>query len=122
MIAASFVVRPDFTRNFRDAPWLLAVPLAAVTALIANLLAAKRAEDRRAFLASSAYIAGVLGSVAAGLYPVLLPASAGSSAAPLDIYNAAAPAHSLRVALAIYLLGLAIVSVYLVAVYRVWRG
>jgi len=122
MIAASFVVRPDFTRNFRDAPWLLAVPLAAVTALIANLLAAKRAQDRRAFLASSAYIAGVLGSVAAGLYPVLLPATAGSTAVALDIYNAAAPTHSLRVALAIYLLGLAIVSVYLVAVYRVWRG
>jgi cytochrome bd ubiquinol oxidase subunit II len=122
MIAASFVVRPDFTRNFMDAPWLLAVPLAAVTALLANLLASRRGDDRRAFVASSAYIAGVLGSVAAGLYPVLLPATIGSNAAALDIYNAAAPAHSLRIALAIYLLGLAIVSVYLVAVYRVWRG
>jgi cytochrome bd-type quinol oxidase subunit 2 len=60
--------------------------------------------------------------VAAGLYPVLLPATPGSGVAGLDIYNAAAPPHSLRIALIVYLLGLAIVTVYLVNVYRIWQG
>lgn len=122
MIGASFVVRADFTRNFARYPVLLVVPLAAAAALAVNALAARHGNDRRAFLASSTYIAAVLASVAAGLYPVLLPASAGSAGAGLDIYNAAAPAHSLRIALFVYLTGLAIVSVYLSYVYRVWRG
>jgi cytochrome bd ubiquinol oxidase subunit II len=120
MIGASFAVRPDFARNFTSQPVLLVFPLGAIAALAVNKVALSRAQDKRAFLASAAYIAGVLASVAAGLYPVLLPASGGGT--PLDIYNAAAPVQSLRIALAVYLAGLVIVSVYLVAVYRVWRG
>lgn len=122
MIGASFVVRPEFTRNFTASPVLFLVPIAAVGALAVNFAAVRRGDDRRAFLASSIYIAGVLASVAAGLYPVLLPATAGSGMTGLDIYNAAAPPHSLKIALLMYLLGLAIVSVYLVNVYRIWRG
>lgn len=120
MVGASFVVRPDFTGNFTSHPLLFGFPLAALAALAVNRLAIARRMDKRAFVATSAYIASVLASVAAGLYPVLLPASgAGTS---LDIYNAAAPPQSLRIAMMMYLTGLVIVSVYLVAVYRVWRG
>ena len=120
MVGASFVVRPDFSRNFISQPLLFVFPLAALAALAINRIATARGESTRAFAASSAYIAGVLASVAAGLYPVLLPAS--GSGTPLDIYNAAAPPQSLRIAMVVYLAGLAIVSVYLVAVYRVWSG
>ena len=121
MIAASFAVRPDFTRNFTAHLWLLIAPLLTLAALIGTRLFAGR-DDLRAFLCSSGYIAGILASVAAGLYPALLPAAPGSAAPGLDIYNAAAPHGSLRYALIIYLVGLAIVSVYLVNIYRVWRG
>jgi cytochrome d ubiquinol oxidase subunit II len=120
MIAASFVVRPGFSRNFTDHPLLLVFPTIAVAALAVNRHAVSRRLDKRAFVASSAYIAGVLASVAAGLYPVLLPASGDGT--PLDIYNSAAPTQSLRIALVVYLTGLAIVSAYLVVVYRVWGG
>ena len=120
MVGASFVVRPDFSQNFTGYPLLFVFPLAAIAALAVNRHALARGFDKRAFLASSAYIAGVLASVAAGLYPVLLPASGDGT--PLDIYNAAAPPQSLRIAMVVYLTGLVIVSVYLVAVYRVWRG
>jgi len=122
MVGASFVARPDFTRNFSQHPALLAWPVVAIVALMVNRLATARNDARRAFIASSAYIAGVIASVAAGLYPMLLPASAGSPNPGLDIYNAAAPHGSLRTAFIVYLIGLAIVSVYLVTVYRVWRG
>lgn len=122
MIAASFAVRPGFTRNFIEHPVLLVLPAVALAALVRNALAARQARDRAAFIASGTYIAAVLASVAAGLYPMLLPASEGSGVAGLDIYNAAAPRDSLRIAFGMYLTGLAIVSVYLVYVYRTWRG
>jgi len=121
MIGASFVVRPDFTRNFTSHRWLLAVPLLTLAAL-AGARAFIGRDDDRAFLCTSGYVAGILASIAAGLYPMLLPASAGSTHAGLDIYNAAAPRGSLQTALVIYLIGLAIVSVYLVKIYRVWKG
>jgi cytochrome d ubiquinol oxidase subunit II len=120
IVGASFVVRPGFSRNFTDHPLLVVFPVVALASLIMNRIAVGGGFDKRAFVASSAYIAGVLASVAAGLYPVLLPASGDGK--PLDIYNAAAPPQSLRIALVMYLTGLAIVSVYLVAVYRVWKG
>lgn len=122
MIGISFIVRPEFIRNFIAWPVLFVIPLAAVAALVVNRLAVLKGNDARAFLASSAYVASILASVAAGLYPLLLPASAGSGAAGLDIYNAAAPHHSLLIALIVYLAGLAIVTVYLVNVYRIWHG
>jgi cytochrome bd ubiquinol oxidase subunit II len=121
MIAASFAARPDFTRNFTSHLWLIAVPLATIAAFAGARLFIGR-DDLRAFLCSSGYIAGILASVAAGLYPTLLPAAPGSAAPGLDIYNAAAPRGSLLAALIIYVFGLAIVSVYLVNIYRVWRG
>lgn len=63
----------------------------------------------------------MLASVAAGLYPMLLPASSGSAFPGLDIYNAAAPPYSMRVARGVYLVGITIVA-YLAYVYRTWRG
>ena len=122
MILVSFIVRPEFIRNFLAWPVLVALPVVAVAALVVNMLSVRAGNDARAFIASSAYIAAILGSVAAGLYPLLLPASAGSGFTGLDIYNAAAPPQSLRTALIVYLVGIAIVTVYLVNVYRIWKG
>ena len=122
MIAASFIVRPDFTRNFSTYRLLWIWPGITVGALVANRRAMARRNDRAAFLASAAYIAGILASTAAGLYPMLLPARDGSAFPGLDIYNAAAPAGSMRIALVIYLIGLSIVAVYLYNTVRIWKG
>ena len=122
IVAASFPVRPDFGRNFMRAPGLVAVPAFALLCLIALRAFWRAGRDRRVFFASAGTIVGILGSAAAGLFPRLLPSLAGSLETTLDIYNAAAPPHSLRVALGIYLAGIAIVIVYLTRIYRVWRG
>lgn len=122
VVASSFVVRPDFTANFAAAPALLVIPFAVLAAAAAVVIFARRQQDTRAFFASGALIVGVLGSAAAGLYPNLLPAFAGSPHPSLDIYNSASPAHSQEIALVIYLVGMAIVLVYLVNLYRIWRG
>lgn len=122
MVAASFVVRPDFTRNFGEHPALLIVPIVTLVAAVALWRFRTGNDDVRAFVAGGALIAGTLGSAAAGLYPYLLPARPGSPHPGLDIYNAASPGGSLRIALGIYLFGMALVGIYLVNIYRVWRG
>jgi cytochrome d ubiquinol oxidase subunit II len=122
MIAASFAVRPDFTANFVEHPWLLFVPAITAAGAVAIKYFQDRQDDRRAFAAGAALIAGLLASVAAGLYPRLLPAGPGSAHPGLDIFNAASPEGSLRTALAIYLWGLALVALYQVSIYRIWRG
>ena len=122
MIAASFIVRPDFTRNFMTKPWLLIAPLFAISSLAAIRVAQTRGTDRGVFVASAAMIAGVLMSVAAGLYPQLLPARPGSEHPGLDIYNTASPEGSLRIALGVYLFGITLVGIYMVNIYRIWGG
>jgi cytochrome d ubiquinol oxidase subunit II len=122
VVASSFVVRPGFTGNFGRWPWLLAVPLMGMVAAAAVPHFHVRNQEARTFFASAALIAGTLGSAAAGLYPHLLPSLAGSPHPGLDIYNTASSPRAQSIALTIYLIGMAIVAVYLVNVYRVWRG
>lgn len=122
MVAASFAVRPDFTRNFLASPWLISVPLIAAGAAAAIRVFQVRQDDLRAFIAGGTFIAAIIGSVAAGLYPMLLPAAPGSAHQGLDIYNAASAEGSLRIALGVYLFGMALVAVYMVNIYRIWRG
>lgn len=122
MVAASFVVRPGFTGNFTAQPLLMMFPLAGVAAIAAVRLLQAREDDRRAFLAGAAFIAAILASVAAGLYPQLLPSRPGGPHPGLDIYNSASSESSLRIALGIYLFGMVLVTIYLVNIYRVWKG
>jgi cytochrome d ubiquinol oxidase subunit II len=122
VVASSFSVRPDFAANFSRWPALALIPVAAIGAAAGVARFRSRDLDTPTFLASGALIATVLASAAAGLYPRLLPNLAGSDGASLDIYNSASSARSLTLALGIYLAGMAVVIVYVVSVYRVWRG
>jgi cytochrome bd ubiquinol oxidase subunit II len=122
VVASSVAVRPDFARNFSRWPVLTLVPLAGVASIVAVRVFSNRADDTRVFLASAGTIAGLLGSAAAGLFPRLLPTFYGNPFEGLDIYNAASPPHSLRIALVVYLAGMALVVVYLGYAYRVWGG
>jgi cytochrome bd ubiquinol oxidase subunit II len=122
VVAASIAVRPDFTANFSRWPLLALIPAAAIAAAAGVARFRSRGLDSASFLSSGALIAAVLGAAAAGLYPRLLPSLAGSTGPSLDIYNSASSARSMTVALGICLAGMAIVVVYLVNVYRVWRG
>jgi cytochrome bd ubiquinol oxidase subunit II len=122
VVAASFIVRPDFTRNFIEAPALLLVPAFGLACLVGARVFSRRGKERRAFFATAGTIAGILGSAAVGLFPRLLPSPAGSDGPSLDIYNSIGPAHGVRVALGIYLFGMAVVLIYLTRIYRVWKG
>ena len=122
MTTGSFRVRPNFIANFERWPVLLALPLVTLAALVTIRWTRGTSRDGLRFAATSAFIVGVLASAAAGLYPRLLPTPDGARFLGLDIYNAAAPDASLRTALWLYGLGLALVSAYLVRSYRTWSG
>ena len=74
-----------------------------------------------AFIMTGVTIACTVYTVFATLYPHVMISSLGDQYS-LDIYNASSPANSMRTALAIYVFGMALVIVYLVNVYRVWKG
>jgi cytochrome bd ubiquinol oxidase subunit II len=122
VVAASFVVQPGFTANFGRWPALGLLPLAAGCAAVGVPRWHRQGRDTAAFLASSALIATVLGSAAAGLYPRLLPSLSASASPALDIYNSASSSRSMTIALWIYLAGMAVVIVYSSNIYRVWKG
>jgi cytochrome d ubiquinol oxidase subunit II len=122
IVVASFQVRPGFVGNFLRWPFLLVLPIGAIAALVAIRRGLARHADWPTFLATAGLIASLLLAVFAGMFPVLLPALESSSFPGLDIYNAAGPPKSLRIALGVYLFGMFIVSLYLVRIYRVWTG
>ena len=73
----------------------------------------------RAFFASCLFIAGLLTTMAAGLYPNLLPAREGNPNS-LTIDNAAAGHGTLKAALFWWPLGMALAAVYFVYAYRMF--
>lgn len=66
---------------------------------------------RRALLASSAFLTGMLLSAAATIFPYLLPGFP-ERRAGLDIYRSAAPRVTLITALVVACIGLALLAVY----------
>lgn len=125
--AASFGVRPDgtvdrpdFLSNFLAQPALFAFTALGLGSLATMWSAQRSGNDRMAFLSGAALIASISASVAAGLFPYLLPSSTAN--AGLTIYNAKSADSSQRIALLVYLFGVSIVTVYMVYVYRVWGG
>jgi cytochrome d ubiquinol oxidase subunit II len=70
-----------------------------------------------AFAASSAFIIGMLTTMAAGLYPSILPAHQHRPFG-LTIYNAASSDHALTVALRWWSLGIALAVAYFIVAYR----
>jgi len=112
----SFRVQPHLGESFRARPWGFVFPLIALAGLILM-----RRSGLRAFLASSAFLTGMLTSVAFGVYPYVLPSS-GDPARSLTIYNAAAARYGLQVGLVWFIPGIALAAGYFVYTYRSFAG
>ncbi|HEX6653741.1 MAG TPA: cytochrome d ubiquinol oxidase subunit II [Thermoleophilaceae bacterium] len=122
LIGPTYAVRDEMLQNLIDHPWRLVFPLLAVAAL-AGIFIFQRARDwARAFASSSLFIVGLLTTMAAGLYPNLLPARDGQPHS-LTVDNAAAGSHTLKAALIWWPVGMALAVVYFVFAYRMFfRG
>jgi cytochrome d ubiquinol oxidase subunit II len=113
----TYTVRHAMFDNFTSQPWRLVFPTLALGGLAAQYLFQRTGRWGRAFLASCLFILGMLAAVAAGLYPNVLPARAGSPYG-LTINNAATGYHALVVGLRWWSLGIALAVGYFIVAYR----
>ena len=123
MIAASFVVRPGLHRQLRRTS--VAAPDSrhhGGERSSHQVLSGAAARAGAPSWLAPCSIAGLLASVAAGLYPQLLPAAPEASIRGSTSTTPPHPRAASATALAIYLWGLALVVLYQVSVYRIWRG
>lgn len=121
MTAASFIIQPNLMKQFRAHPWGTIFPAIAIVGMIGARVLSSRRRDLQAFLASGLYIAGLLSSVAFGIFPNVLPSSARPELA-LTIYNAATSQHGLIVGLWWFIPGMALAIAYTTLVYRRFAG
>jgi cytochrome bd ubiquinol oxidase subunit II len=118
--AFTFWVSPWMLESFNERPFGYVLPLIAIAGLVGMILFNLRNDDRAAFLASGAYIIGMLTSTVFGVYPNVLPAV--DPANSLTIYNASASQYGMTVGLIWWSIGMVLAAVYFVVIYRLFRG
>jgi cytochrome d ubiquinol oxidase subunit II len=113
------VNRPLFV-HARERPLVWLFTGVALAGLAGVGLASRRGRDRLAFLASSAFLAGLLAATASSLYPVLLRAAGDRPGALLA--TDASPAHGgLPTALAWFCVGLPLAVAWFAVNFRIHR-
>jgi cytochrome d ubiquinol oxidase subunit II len=117
----TFVVQPHVPERMNAWPVSYVLPVLAVGGMLGARRLAQRGRELGAFLASSAFLAGMLLSVAYGLYPMVLPATNDPSLS-LTVFNAHGPEHSLKAALWWWIPGMTLATGYTVFVYRHMKG
>ena len=117
----SFRVQPHLAQSFAGYPLGYVFPLLALAGLLGVRLWDAQQTELLTFLASSAYICGMLTSAAFGVYPYVLP-SVGDPKLGLDIYNSSAAHYGLAIGLRWWILGMALAAGYFFYVYRHFAG
>lgn len=119
-LAAVMSVRPSMLDNFFYLPvgWL--IPAAVVGALIAIKFFNANGNDKAAFIASSVYLAMMLGGAVYGLYPNVLPAL--DPVHSLTVHNAKAGDYGLSVGLIWWPIGIIIALGYFTFLFRTFKG
>jgi cytochrome bd ubiquinol oxidase subunit II len=115
----SFKLQLHLYASFSARPWGYIFPAFAAAGLLGSI--AYINSDGKAFAASCIYLAGMLASVAFGLYPEVLPASS-NAAFSLTIETAKAPEYGLKIGLIWWIVGILLASIYLVVVYGRFAG
>jgi len=118
--AVTFMVQPQVKENFTRWPAGFVFPLLAVSGIAGVAFELRKCNERRAFLASSAYLAGMLTSVVFGVYPMVLPAR--NAAYSLTVTTAKAGDYGLKIGLVWWVLGMILAAAYSSYVYRSFAG
>ncbi|HXY07133.1 MAG TPA: cytochrome d ubiquinol oxidase subunit II [Terriglobales bacterium] len=120
-LPASILARPDSLTNYRTYPGTWLVPTAVMASLMGIFVFWRKADDRKAFACSCAYLTFMLVGAALALYPRLLPSS-NDPARDITIQNALSGPRTLRVGLVWWTLGMCLAALYFVIVYRLFGG
>jgi cytochrome bd ubiquinol oxidase subunit II len=120
-LVATWFVRPSIKENYLAYPVGFMIPLVVFGSLVLMLTATRQGRELQAFLASCAYITGMLVGTVFALYPVVLPATT-DPAYNLTIHNASAGHYGLSIGLIWWSIGMILAIGYFVFVYRMFRG
>jgi cytochrome bd ubiquinol oxidase subunit II len=120
-LGATWFVRSSIKQNYLSHPVGFSIPLIVFGSLVLMRAATRAGQEKKAFLASCVYIAGMLVGAVFALYPAVLPAST-NSAYDLTIYNTAAAHYGLGVGLVWWTIGMVFTLGYFVFIYRMFRG
>lgn len=112
---------PQATRGFREAPWLIIVPILNVLAVANIPRAIHKGKPGFAFFSSSCVIAALVVLFGAALYPNLVPAS-NNPAYSITIYNGRSSPLTLTIGLIIVAIGMPFVLAYTAVIYWTFRG
>jgi cytochrome d ubiquinol oxidase subunit II len=118
--AVTFNVQPQVRENFMTWPWGMIFPVLAVAGLAGVAFELRKREERKAFLASCAYLTGMLTSVVFGVYPMVLPAR--NPIYSLTVTTAKAGNYGLKIGLIWWALGMIFAAGYFTIVYRSFAG
>ena len=116
-LTATISVRPGVLNNYARWPIGWVIPAIVATSAIAMPYCRRARRDVAAFVASSVFVAAMLGGVAFALYPVLLRSS-NSTYPSLTTVNSLAPVYGLSIALRWWTVGFVLAITYAVWVYR----
>jgi cytochrome bd ubiquinol oxidase subunit II len=118
---SSFRLQPQLAVGLGSRMWGLVFPILAVAGLLGVLWFQLRRDELKSFLASCAYIIGMLTSAACSIYPYVLPAST-NPAYGLTVHTVHGPAHGLRVGFVWWIVGMTLATGYFVFTYRRFAG
>jgi cytochrome bd ubiquinol oxidase subunit II len=120
-LAAWLSVRPDPFRNFIEMPLFWLFPLLTLAGLGGLMRIRSYVRDGLGFLFSTLFIVGAAASTAVSVWPVLLPSS-NATHPDLTVYNTATDAYGLQAGLYWWPLAAALVVLYVVVQYRIFKG
>ena len=112
---ASFSVQPNALANLDKYPWGLAFAAVSFLGLVLSLYSVGSGRAGTAFAASAAYLAGLLGCAAIGVFPYMLPAR--DPRFGLRLQDLAVPETSLRLGFYWWVPGMLLVLAYTGFVY-----
>ena len=121
LTGATFVVRPDLPTTMAGRPLAVLFFLGALAGGAAATVFTRRGEARAAFLGSCAFIAGLLLTTSAVIYPVLLRSTLDAKWS-LDVAKTQTPDAGLRIGLRWWVPAALLVFVYFFTVFRTYRG
>jgi cytochrome d ubiquinol oxidase subunit II len=116
----TFKIQPQVKENFLTWPWGFVFPFLAVAGIAGVRFELVKRAERKAFLASSAYLAGMLTSVVFGLYPLVLPAR--NPVYSLTVASAKAADYGLKIGLIWWTFGILLAAGYFIYTYRSLHG
>jgi cytochrome d ubiquinol oxidase subunit II len=116
----TFRVQPKVPKNLSAMPWGYIFPSLAIAGFVGVRIFLARRDSLRSFLASCAFLVGMLTSVVFGVYPDVLPAR--NPAYSLTAQNVKAGEYGLKVGLIWWAIGMALAAIYFVRVYRLFAG